>query len=342
MFDPKSEVDTLVPVTTIGGFLGAGKTTLLNSVLSASSKIRYAVMVNDFGSLAIDESLVQAHEGDTISFANGCVCCSLGDNLVDAIDGLLARDPRPEQFLIEVSGVANPKAIADIATLHPGLVRDLIITLVDAETVMERASDSRLGDTLAMQMIPADLLVLNKCDLVGVDEVERIDRFLSATYSGHIAHTIDAKLPPELLSRKAWLQWSGEKTEGVGQDQKPVSLESEGNNTGQWDNHRPEEKFYRYTIYLPPHLECESLKKLLHEYQSLLIRAKGFVRDKKGALMQIQLSGKQIDVCGLPHSNERVFDSLNSVQPGFSGQSCLVAIGVKPLDEFKEAVMAAY
>lgn len=160
------------PLTVIGGFLGAGKTTLLNHVLRGAGGVRYAVLVNDFGEIAIDDRLVVAHGGDTVSFANGCVCCTLGDSLLDTVDRLLATDPAPDQFLVEASGVADPTAIADVATLHPDLARDLVIVLCDAASVRERAADERLADTVERQLAAADVLVLNHCDRVDAEARE--------------------------------------------------------------------------------------------------------------------------------------------------------------------------
>ena len=118
-----------VPMIVLGGFLGAGKTTLLNRILSGAHGVRYAVLVNDFGELDVDGNLVASHGGDTVTFANGCVCCSMGDDLVGAIDRLLDGNRRPDQILVEASGVADPAPIADVATLHPGLTRDLSSSL---------------------------------------------------------------------------------------------------------------------------------------------------------------------------------------------------------------------
>ncbi len=311
---------SLVPVTVIGGFLGTGKTTLLNEVLSSQTGIRYAVMVNDFGSLAVDDALVKAHDGDTISFANGCVCCSLGDNLIKSIDALLERDPKPEQFLIEVSGVANPKAIADVATLHPGLRRDLIITLVDAETVMERAGDPRLADTLSMQLVPADLIVLNKCDLVGDTKLARVCSYLSDLYPSQMVRTVHSRLPVEYLSAK------------VLTDPLEPKLDLGKSEPATQSSHDPESQFYRCTVNLPDNMMCDQLRALLREHQSSLLRAKGFVYDEQGTLVSIQLSGNQIEV-------QSHFDGAGEFSGG-SSKPYLVAIGLVPLDAFKQAVLA--
>ena len=162
--------------------------------------MRYAVLVNDFGELDVDGSLVAAHGGDTLTFANGCVCCSMGDDLVGAIDRLLDGSRRPDQILVEASGVADPAPIADVATLHPGLSRDLVVVIADAETLRSRYEDRRLRDTVARQLDAADLLVLNKCDRVREGAREETESWIRARVRVPIIRTVGADVPMELLS----------------------------------------------------------------------------------------------------------------------------------------------
>ena len=155
----------MIPLTVIGGFLGAGKTTLLNRLLAGATGRRFAVLVNDFGALDIDGRLVAAHGGDTIALANGCVCCTIGDSLIETLVKLAETPDRFDHIVVEASGVADPARIADLAVLEPRLMRDGVVVVVDAWDVRARADDRRMGDTVVRQIKAADLIVLNKVDI---------------------------------------------------------------------------------------------------------------------------------------------------------------------------------
>lgn len=166
-----------IAVTVIGGYLGAGKTTLVNHILRHADE-RIAVLVNDFGDINIDDDLIAGQDGDTISLANGCICCSLVDGFSTALTTITSLEPLPERLVIEASGVADPATVA--AYGHgPGLTLDATIVVVDAETIRARSSDVYVGDTVVGQVRSGDIIVLNKIDLVTAHEAASIRTWLS-------------------------------------------------------------------------------------------------------------------------------------------------------------------
>ncbi len=167
-----------IPVTVIGGYLGAGKTTLLNRILAGAHGLRLAVMVNDFGSVNIDAALIESRDGETISFTNGCICCSIGDNLAAALHDLAERPEGPDHIVIEASGVADPATIAGYAMCHPRLGLDGMVILADAETVRARADDKYVGDLVRRQLAAADVIVLSKIDLADEETCRQVQRWI--------------------------------------------------------------------------------------------------------------------------------------------------------------------
>ena len=167
-----------VPFTVIGGFLGAGKTTLLNHLLTQSSGIRFAVLVNDFGDLNIDESLISSHEGQTISLANGCVCCSISNDFNRTMINLVKRIEEFDQVVVEASGVSEPDRIMDIARLDPELSPSGIVVLVDAAEVQNRSTDRYISNTVLKQLQTAELLIVNKIDLVSREKLAELEAWL--------------------------------------------------------------------------------------------------------------------------------------------------------------------
>ncbi|MAV47071.1 MAG: GTP-binding protein [Alphaproteobacteria bacterium TMED89] len=155
-----------LPITVIGGYLGAGKTTLVNHLLRNAQGRRLAVLVNEFGSIAIDEDLIEAEEDGLISIAGGCICCSFGNDLIGAIEDLRAVKPAPDHIIVETSGVALPGAVVASLALMDHIRPDGIVVLVDGETVIKQSRDDYIGDTITRQLLDAEIVVINKRDLI--------------------------------------------------------------------------------------------------------------------------------------------------------------------------------
>lgn len=171
-----------IPVTTIGGYLGAGKTTLVNTVLSGARGRRIGVLVNDFGAVSIDAALIVARDGDVVTLANGCACCSIAGDLGEALDRLAATSA-PEYILVEASGVADPARVASLARA-PGLVPHAPVVLADAETIVERAADKFVGKLVRRQLAEAGLVLLTKIDLVDADRLATARDFVRTGIAG--------------------------------------------------------------------------------------------------------------------------------------------------------------
>lgn len=170
-----------IPLVVLGGFLGAGKTTLLNHLLTRSAR-RVAVMVNDFGPINVDASLIASHDGETLSLTNGCICCSIGSGLDDALIRVLERKPPPELIVIEASGVSDPGRIAQVGLSDPMLQLEAVVVMVDAGRIISLLDDSLMGDTVARQIRAAGLVVMNKTDLLEPDEADEVEARLRERY----------------------------------------------------------------------------------------------------------------------------------------------------------------
>ena len=175
---PASEPHAPLPVTVVSGYLGAGKTTLVNGILAGDHGLRIAVLVNDFGEVAIDEALIVNREGDVVALANGCMCCQIGGDLYDAIDRLLRMRDRFDHLLIETSGVADPSRIAQIAIAEPDLVLERTVVLIDAVNFTDVFGDPRLNDTLLRQARAADIILVTKTDKVAATDLADLQAIL--------------------------------------------------------------------------------------------------------------------------------------------------------------------
>lgn len=195
-----------IPVAVIGGYLGAGKTTLLNRLLSEARGEKLAVLVNDFGSVNIDAALIAGRDGETISLANGCVCCSIGDDLGLTLHDLAERPDgpgRPDRILIEASGVADPARIAHYAGSHPRLVLDSIVVVADVETIRARAHDKYVGDLVRLQLAAADVIVLSRTDIVDAETCREVRRWIETEVPG-----AQLTASPDLDHRQMFATWT--------------------------------------------------------------------------------------------------------------------------------------
>ena len=192
-----------VPITILTGFLGAGKTTLLNRILTGNHGLRVGVLVNDFGSINIDAELVVGVDGNMISLANGCVCCQIRDDLIESVVALLARPEAIEYILLEASGVADPAGIFVTFTdsnLRDRIRLDSVTCVVDADQVFAHPEYPPLMDLKLRQVGFADMLILNKVDLAGPEQVAKVRAWLDEHFNRlRIVETNHCEVPYEIL-----------------------------------------------------------------------------------------------------------------------------------------------
>jgi cobalamin biosynthesis protein CobW len=197
-----------IPVTIVTGFLGAGKTTLIRHVLTHAQGRRLALVINEFGDVGVDGEILRScgvescPDDNIVELANGCLCCTVADDFLPAIEGLLAREPRPDHILIETSGLALPKPLVkafDWPDIRARLTVDGVIAVVDAAAVAEgrfaddeeklkaqRAQDPALDhdnpleEVYEDQLLCADLILLNKADLLSEAALEKVRAEIAA------------------------------------------------------------------------------------------------------------------------------------------------------------------
>jgi G3E family GTPase len=159
------------------GYLGAGKTTLLNRILTENHGRKYAVVINEFGELGVDNDLVVDTDEEVFEMNNGCVCCTVRGDLIRIIGGLMKRRDKFDGIIVETTGLANPAPVAQTFfvddTVREKARLDAIITVVDAKHLPQRLADSREA---ADQIAFADVIVLNKLDLVSPEELAEVER----------------------------------------------------------------------------------------------------------------------------------------------------------------------
>ena len=200
-------VQPQIPVTVLTGYLGAGKTTLLNRLLTEEHGKRYAVIVNEFGEIGIDNELVVDADEEVFEMNNGCICCTVRGDLIRIIGNLLKRKGRFDAILLETTGLADPAPVAQTFFVDDEVKAvaklDSIVTVVDAKNVLARLDDSHEATE---QIAFADVLLLNKADLVPADELAALEARLRAINPTAVIHHTErcAIAPHEILDRRAF------------------------------------------------------------------------------------------------------------------------------------------
>jgi G3E family GTPase len=279
-------INKQIPVTVIGGYLGAGKTTLLNHILRNNRGIKFAVLVNDFGSINIDIDLIESQDGDTINLANGCICCSLAGGFGTAMISIRERVVLPDRVLIEASGVSDPFKIAQYAHL-PGFHLDSVIVLADAEFIQKRAADKYIGRQVIQQLKSADLLLLNKVDLVTDENRTQVKNWLHDLVSDiRILEVSQGKLPVDML-------FGEDLPEHLADSEKQVDLDEGMPHENHEHHHDHDYVTWSYTGSNP--LDGTKFRALIAGLDAGILRGKGFLYLTEDPSVQFifQLVGKR-------------------------------------------------
>ncbi len=304
-----------MPVTVITGFLGSGKTTLLNHILENQSDLKIAVLVNEFGDINIDSQLLVSIDEGMVELSNGCICCTINDNLVEAVYNILERQDKVDYMVIETTGVADPLPI--VLTFLGTDLRDLtridsILTLVDAETFTPEHFDSEAAEK---QITYGDIIVLNKTDLVPESKVNELENQIRAMKeSARILRSEYGKVSLPLIldvdcnNSKAYADLVQEEVEQTHHDHHHAHAEHSH------DNHHDDHHSHEHHHHHSAHLDNDGFISVsfqsdrpfsLTGFQDFLdfhmpndvFRAKGLLWFKESQLRYIfQLSGKRYDM----------------------------------------------
>jgi G3E family GTPase len=297
-----------VPMTILTGFLGAGKTTLLNRILTGDHGLRVGVLVNDFGAINIDAELVIGVDGNTISLANGCVCCQIRDDLVESVVALLARAQTVEYILLEASGVADPAGIFitfNDPNLRDRIRLDSVTCVVDADQVFAHPEYPPLMDLKLCQVGFADMLILNKVGLAGAGQVAKVRAWLDDHFNRlRIVESDYCQVPYEILlgvgrfdPARAGMNWRAV-------EHGCTDPTCHGDDHG----HDHSKVFSTFSYQTDEPLALEALRETMRKLPGTIYRAKGVVysRDAPHRRVVVQMVGRRVDVSLQDDWGERV------------------------------------
>ena len=277
-----------IPLTLISGYLGTGKTTLINQLLRTTKK-KIALLVNDFGDVNIDESLIESRTDSLLSIAGGCVCCSYGNELIETLESMNSSEILPDHIVLEASGIALPSKIIQTISLMNFLSFHGTVLLTDASRIQAQLNDVYISDTIRLQIQEHDLLVLNKTDLIGEEALSNcMDALLNNFQIRKLLTTVNAHI-----------------------EEKDMLLDFVPNEKYKSNEIKLEKKmghgFISSTIKPTGTIDTDALSTLLRNPTYNIERAKGFFKNKNGEACEIQYDGLNLKIEKTKIKNDLVF-----------------------------------